>query len=161
VFGLAASFIATAGVESLETRIPLDQSDRFAFYSITKTFVATVVLQLVDEGFLTLDDTVDQWLDDPAVMRIPNVDQITLRQLLNHTGGVYDYTDDAGPFQRDAFGEPANWSKVWTPLGLLSYADGGQIRAVLRSGPTGALLEHRLHSARTAHRAGDGKPPGG
>jgi len=38
--------IATAGVASLETRIPLTSTDRFAFYSITKTFVATVVLQL-------------------------------------------------------------------------------------------------------------------
>jgi D-alanyl-D-alanine carboxypeptidase len=121
-----APTIATAGVESLDTRIPLDASDRFAFYSITKTFVATVVLQLVDEGVLTLDDTVDRWLDDPAVMRIPNVDHITLRQLLNHTGGVYDYADDAGPFQRDAFDQPANWSKVWTPLELLSYADGAR-----------------------------------
>jgi D-alanyl-D-alanine carboxypeptidase len=116
--------IATAGVASLETRTPLTSSDRFAFYSITKTFVATVVLQLVDEGVLTLDDTVAQWLDEPAAMRIPNVDQITLRQLLNHTGGVYDYADDDGPFQPVAFGEPANWGRVWTPQELLSYADG-------------------------------------
>jgi D-alanyl-D-alanine carboxypeptidase len=116
--------LATAGLASLETRTPLSNSDRFAFYSITKTFVATVVLQLVDEGVLTLDDTVAQRLDDPAAMRIPNVDQITLRQLLNHTGGVYDYADDQGPFQPVAFGEPANWGKVWTPQELLGYADG-------------------------------------
>jgi len=59
-------------------------------------------------------------------MRIPNVDQITLRQLLNHTGGVYDYADDAGRFLGVAFGEPANWPKVWTPQELLAYADGAK-----------------------------------
>jgi D-alanyl-D-alanine carboxypeptidase len=85
-----------------------------------------VTLQLVDEGVLSLDDTVTKWLDEPAVTRIPNVDRVTLRQLLVHTSGIYDFADDTdSPFWEDAFlGPEADWTKVWTPQELLSYADG-------------------------------------
>lgn len=119
-------YSGAAGVASLEDQTPLQPTDRFRIYSITKTFTATVVLQLVDEGTLTLDDTVGQWLDDPAVTAIPNVSTVTVRQLLNHTSGIYDYADDDdSPFWDDAFlGPDADWAKVWTLDELLAYADG-------------------------------------
>jgi D-alanyl-D-alanine carboxypeptidase len=60
--------------------------DRFRAESQTKTFVATVVLQLVEEGRLSLSDTVERWL--PGIL--PYGDQITVRRLLNHTSGVPD-----------------------------------------------------------------------
>jgi D-alanyl-D-alanine carboxypeptidase len=76
---------------------------------------------------LALDDTVAKWLDDPVVERIPNVDRITLRQLLTHTGGVFDYFDEESPIWQDAYlGEGADWSRVWTPQELLAYADGAK-----------------------------------
>ena len=76
---------------------------------------------------LTLDDTVTKWLDDPVVGRIPYVDQITLRQLLTHTSGIYDYFDDDSPFWQDAYlGEGADWARVWTPQEVLAYADGAK-----------------------------------
>jgi D-alanyl-D-alanine carboxypeptidase len=114
------------GVASLETQTPLKETDRFRNYSIAKTFTAIVVLQLADEAVLTLDDTVAQWLDDPAVGRIPNVDTATLRQLLNHTSGIYDFADDTdSPFWEDAFlGPDVDWAKVWTLDEVLAYADG-------------------------------------
>jgi D-alanyl-D-alanine carboxypeptidase len=117
-------FSGAAGVANLETQTPLTIADRFRIYSITKTFVATVVLQLVDEGVLTLDDTVTQWLDDPAVGKIPNIETVTIRQLLTHTSGIYDYLDEAdSPFYDDAFFAPdADWSRVWTVPELLVYA---------------------------------------
>lgn len=56
--------------------------------SITKTMTAAVILQLVDEGVLRLDDPVSRWLPPT-----PHVDSaITLRQLLNHTNGLGNYT---------------------------------------------------------------------
>ena len=122
------------GSPASNSETPLAPTDRFRIYSITKTFTAVLVLQLVDEGVLTLDDTVSQWLDDPVVGRIPNVDRITLRQLLTHTSGVYDYFDDDSPFWQDAyFGEGADWTRVWTPQELLAYADGAKPRALLRA----------------------------
>src|SRR5215204_5980940 len=72
-------YSGAAGVARIEDQTPLRATDRFQIYSLAKTFTATVVLQLVDEGVLSLDDTVARWLDDPAVGRIPNTDRITLR----------------------------------------------------------------------------------
>jgi D-alanyl-D-alanine carboxypeptidase len=63
--------------------------DRFRVGSVTKTFTATLVLQLVAEGELRLDDTVERWL--PGLL--PDGDRITIRQLLNHTSGLFNYTD--------------------------------------------------------------------
>jgi D-alanyl-D-alanine carboxypeptidase len=63
---------------------------RFRIGSLTKSYVATVVLQLAAEGVLTLDDSVERWL--PGL--VPNGSAITLRQLLNHTSGIWNYTDD-------------------------------------------------------------------
>ncbi|WP_260867907.1 serine hydrolase [Streptomyces sp. SAJ15] len=84
----------TAGVGDLRTGKPRGTEDRFRVASITKTFVATVLLQMEAEGRLRLDDTVERWL--PGVVRGHGHDgrKITVRQLLNHTSGVYDYTND-------------------------------------------------------------------
>lgn len=77
---------ATSGVAELGSTRPVPSRSRFRIGSITKTFLATVVLQLVDEGRLGLDDPVDAWL--PGV--VPNGQEITVRHLLNHTSGLYD-----------------------------------------------------------------------
>ncbi|NUV46557.1 serine hydrolase domain-containing protein, partial [Streptomyces sp. CAI-78] len=68
--------------------------DHFRGASITKTFIATVLLQLEAEGKLSLDDSVEEWL--PGLVRGEGYDAeaITVRQLLNHTSGVANYTDD-------------------------------------------------------------------
>lgn len=78
---------ATSGVVEVGKSRPVPTAGRFRIGSITKTFVATVVLQLVDEGRLQLDDTVEQWL--PGV--VPDGENITLRHLLSHSSGLYDY----------------------------------------------------------------------
>jgi D-alanyl-D-alanine carboxypeptidase len=79
-----------AGSADLTPRTPMRVTDRFRVFSITKTFVAAVVLQLVGEGRMSLDDTVERWL--PGL--VPGGAVITVRQLLNHTSGLFDYIDD-------------------------------------------------------------------
>ncbi|WP_246610010.1 serine hydrolase domain-containing protein [Nonomuraea rhizosphaerae] len=69
----------------------LKAGDEFRIGSGTKTMTATLVLQLVAEGKLTLSDPVEKWLPG----QVPNGGAITLRMLLNHTSGLYDYTEDA------------------------------------------------------------------
>jgi D-alanyl-D-alanine carboxypeptidase len=59
--------------------------------SVTKPFVAVVALQLVQEGWLLLDHSVEHWL--PGL--VPGGERITVRQLLNHTSGLGDYLTDA------------------------------------------------------------------
>ncbi|MBB2940667.1 D-alanyl-D-alanine carboxypeptidase [Actinoplanes lutulentus] len=62
---------------------------RFRIGSITKTFVATVILQLVGEDRLRLDDTLERWL--PGA--VPGGARITIRHLLQHTSGLFNYTE--------------------------------------------------------------------
>ncbi|MFD7976191.1 serine hydrolase domain-containing protein [Streptomyces sp. NPDC059071] len=97
--------------------------DRYRVGSITKTFAATVLLQLQAEGRLDLDDPVEKWL--PGVVRGNGHDgrKITVRQLLNHTSGVYNVTSDPG-FQEKVFG-PAfleHRYDTWTPQQLVAIA---------------------------------------
>jgi D-alanyl-D-alanine carboxypeptidase len=68
----------------------LRAGDEFRMGSNTKTMMATLVLQLVAEGRLALTDPVEKWLPG----QVPNGKAITLRMLLNHTAGLFDYTDD-------------------------------------------------------------------
>jgi D-alanyl-D-alanine carboxypeptidase len=57
---------------------------------VTKSYVASVILQLATEGKLTVDDKLDKWL--PGV--ISNGSEITIRQLMNHTSGIYNFSAD-------------------------------------------------------------------
>jgi D-alanyl-D-alanine carboxypeptidase len=79
-----------SGLGDLRARRPARAGDRFRIGSVTKSFVATVVLQLVGEGRLGLDDHLERWL--PGL--VPGGEQSTARQLLQHTSGLYNYTDD-------------------------------------------------------------------
>ncbi|MFD0417769.1 serine hydrolase domain-containing protein [Streptomyces sp. NPDC127108] len=85
-----------AGVADLGTGRPPLAVDRFRVGSISKVFIATVLLQLEAEGRLSMSDTVEDWL--PGLVRGNGHDgrKVSLRQLLNHTSGIYDYTEDPG-----------------------------------------------------------------
>jgi len=76
------------GVADRATGRPVRATDRFRAGSITKTFVAAVVLQLVAEGSLELDSPVERSL--PGL--VPG--GVTVRQLLSHRSGLSDYVDD-------------------------------------------------------------------
>jgi len=78
--------VRAAGVADVRSRRPLRAQDRFRAGSMTKSFVAVVALQLVDEGRLSLSDTVEHWL--PGIL--PYGDRVNVRQLLNLTSGVPD-----------------------------------------------------------------------
>jgi D-alanyl-D-alanine carboxypeptidase len=93
----------TSGVADLTTQRPRLPQDRYRVGSITKTFVATTLLQLEAENRLGLDDPVERWL--PGLVHGNGYDgtRITVRELLNHTSGVYNYSDDPG-FRKKAFG---------------------------------------------------------
>jgi D-alanyl-D-alanine carboxypeptidase len=78
-------------VANLATGTPLAPDARVRVGSITKPFVAAVALQLVQEGWLLLDHSVEHWL--PRL--VPGGEQITVRQLLSHTSGLPDYLTDS------------------------------------------------------------------
>ncbi|MFD8478301.1 serine hydrolase domain-containing protein [Kitasatospora sp. NPDC059673] len=80
----------TSGVADLTTQQPAPVNGEFRAGSITKTFVATVVLQLSAERRVGLDDPIERHL--PGM--IPNGANITVRQVLNHTAGLFDFLED-------------------------------------------------------------------
>jgi D-alanyl-D-alanine carboxypeptidase len=78
----------TKGVSNIETKSERNLDDIIRIGSITKTFTATVILQLCDEGKIALNDTLDRYFPDA-----PNSVDITLRMLLDMTSGLRDYLD--------------------------------------------------------------------
>ncbi|WP_267244438.1 serine hydrolase domain-containing protein [Streptomyces sp. PR69] len=113
----------TAGVGDIRTQRPRGLHDRYRVGSITKTFVATTVLQLEAEGKLRLDDAVDAWL--PGLVKGNGHDgtKISIRQLLNHTSGIYNYTAD--PELQSHFVAPGFFEHrfdTWTPKELVEVA---------------------------------------
>ncbi len=88
--------ILAAGVADRRTHRPMQPDDRFRIASITKSFVATIVLQLVGEKKLSLSDTVARLLPGS----LPNGKAITVKELLQHTSGLYDYENGSSPVLR-------------------------------------------------------------
>jgi D-alanyl-D-alanine carboxypeptidase len=98
-----------AGEADVHPRTPMNPNDTFRAGSIMKPFVATVVLQLVEEGKLSLDDPLTAVLPREITDRVAAADRITVRMLLNHTSGVPEYVDL--PFDRMVIANPR---RVWT-----------------------------------------------
>ncbi|EMF58270.1 MULTISPECIES: serine hydrolase domain-containing protein [Streptomyces] len=84
---------ASAGTADLRTGRPMNTTDRLRVGSVTKTFTAALVLQLVAEHRLSLDAPVDRYL--PGLIQDDGQDRrpITVRHLLRHTSGLPDYLD--------------------------------------------------------------------
>ena len=108
--------------------------------SIAKTFTATLILQLFEDEYLKLDDTIDKYLDNPVV----NLDslmiyqgtsygrEITIRQLLHHTSGIVDYMEDP----RFIPGVLENPHKQYSPAKIMEiyYAYGTNRKALFPPG---------------------------
>jgi D-alanyl-D-alanine carboxypeptidase len=106
------------GLANVAAPRPVKLRDHFAIRSVTKSFVVTVVLQLIADGngSIGLDDPIGNYL--PGV---PNGNRITLRELANMTSGLFDYTAD--PEFRQAFGSDP--TRTWTTDELLAFAFNG------------------------------------
>ena len=87
-----------------------------AIGSVTKTFTAVVVMQLVEEGQLSLDDTIDTWFPEQ-----PNGEKITVRMLLSHTSGIANYISAQNVME-------GKWTSEWTPVDLV--AEGNKLDPV-------------------------------
>lgn len=90
--------------------IRMRPDERFRIGSVTKTFVAALVLRLAEDGRLRLDDSVERWL--PGL--IPGGRAITVRHLLSHTSGLFDYVEDARVLR--------DHERRWSPRELVSLA---------------------------------------
>ncbi len=88
---------AGLGVTSVENPLEVTPDTLFQIGSITKTFVATAVMRLVEEGKVSLDEPVRSYVPELKLADEEVAARVTLRQLLTHTGGwAGDYFDDFG-----------------------------------------------------------------
>ncbi|HLO57860.1 MAG TPA: serine hydrolase domain-containing protein [Bacteroidales bacterium] len=88
--------------------------------STVKTFTAVTILKLQEEGKLNLDDPVSLYLPDKETEDLKNSGQSTIRQLLQHSSGIYNYIQNL-KFQTASLN---NLTKIWHPEELLDYARG-------------------------------------
>ncbi|MEU7200705.1 serine hydrolase domain-containing protein [Streptomyces sp. NPDC045470] len=113
----------SAGYADTSTHRERTRADHFRAASITKVFLATVLLQLAEEGVLDLDDSVEKWL--PGLVRGNGNDgrAVRLRQLLNHTSGLANYSEDA-EFARRSSGPafPGHRYDTYRPTDLVALA---------------------------------------
>ncbi len=142
----------SAGYADLETKAVFRPTDHVRIASITKSYTATAVLQLVDQGELALTDTLESF-----VPGVTNGAEITLDNLLGMTSGIYDFTSDdkaVGAFDADPTME---WSDAQTlaviarheplfaPGAEISYCDSnyallGMILAKVTGRPPGEVI---------------------
>lgn len=95
--------------------VPLTTDMYLPIGSNTKTFTASIMLKLQENGQLSLDDTIGKWLPN-----IPNVNgQITIRQMLNHTSGLFNYTNHPGFFTA----LNADYTHLYQPEDMLQFID--------------------------------------
>ncbi|MCW3055058.1 MAG: penicillin-binding protein beta-lactamase class, partial [Chthonomonadales bacterium] len=117
------------GVTSVDHPLPVDATTLFQIGSITKTFVGTLIMRLVEQGKVALDTPLRTYLPDLRLSDEAVEERVTLRHLLTHTGGwVGDYFDDCG-FSDDALAQivarVADLPQL-TPLGeVWSYNNAG------------------------------------
>jgi len=87
-------YVRAVGVSDREAGTLVDCGMAFQIGSNTKMMTAAVILQLHEEGRLSVDDALSVWLPEIAA-RLPHGAEMTLRQLLQHRAGVFSYTDTA------------------------------------------------------------------
>jgi len=92
------AWLAATGLADQEQGTPVSLDMWWPLRSVTKSYTVTLVLQLVDEGLVSLDDTIDQYVDG-----VTDGDQITLRELADMSSGNADYINEdfVAAFEQD------------------------------------------------------------
>lgn len=141
---LGISWTGVSGVADVRKNTLLGKEQPFRIASITKTFVSAALLRLNEEGRISLDDTIGTYLSSGNLNRLMAdgyaTDGITVRHLMNHTGGIFDYAT-SGLFFAKIYEDPEHWwtreeqlelamqegEPVGTPGAVFSYSDTGYI----------------------------------
>lgn len=113
-------FLGAAGWADKHRKIPMRPDHTFRIASTTKMFLGIVAAQLHTEGRLDTNRVITDFLPAAITRHITNSDRITVRQLVQHSSGIYDFADNTGGLltylmdNRDAL--------AWPPIRQLSYA---------------------------------------
>ena len=124
---------AAAGFASLEQRTPMTPDTGFQMCSVNKTLTAVAILRLVDQGKLSLDQKVTAILDRPVVKRIPDIESVTIGQLLDHSSGIYPTNNDRTYIQ-SLIGPGAFSGRIWQPEEMVELATRPENKPASRPG---------------------------
>ena len=114
----AGLWAGSGGMADLFNEIAMKKCNISRIASITKSFTATAIYQLQDEGKLKVDDLAAKYLDAELVSKLDNLDACSIRQLIEHTSGIYDYDSDL-TYNLDGINHP---DQLWSKEKSLSYA---------------------------------------
>jgi D-alanyl-D-alanine carboxypeptidase len=113
----AGIWVGSAGKADISQNVPMSPCMVSKAASLTKTFIATLTLKLVEEGKFNLDDPINTWLSQEVLDHVKNAKQSTIRALLNHTSGIADVIEDDA-FYLSVLNDP---SRKWEPEDLLKF----------------------------------------
>jgi D-alanyl-D-alanine carboxypeptidase len=113
-------FVGSAGFADIEKKIPFSACHISKAASITKLTVGTLALMLQEEGKLNIDDPLDKYIDNKILSQLDGAKGKTIRQLMNHTTGIYDLITSSD-FYLAVLNNP---DKNWTQEELLKFAYG-------------------------------------
>jgi D-alanyl-D-alanine carboxypeptidase len=94
-------------------------------FSITKTFTATLVMKLAEQGRIDLDERISMYLPENAAFSIKGSDQVTVRQLLQHSSGIADFTS-LPVYQLAQLNNPVNQPSI---VKILGYMEGQNLKS--------------------------------
>jgi D-alanyl-D-alanine carboxypeptidase len=165
------SFLYAAGYSNLSTQAPIQPNQYFRIGSITKTFTATVILQLAQQGKLSLNDPLSRYQP-----QYPNASNITIRELLNMTSGIQHGGDAGIPNPSDpqrsltpqqVIANTAKQPPLSSPGKAYNYSDTGylllgEVATKVTSTDIGTLIQRQILTPlglkHTAYAAGSTVP---
>ncbi len=111
-------FTGSAGYADIQQKKPFLPCQISRVGSTVKIVTAVSIYQLAEQGLINLDAKISDYLPQDILHGIKNADKATIRQILTHSSGIYNYILDA-QFQLASLND---LEKVWQPMELLSYA---------------------------------------
>ena len=109
--------MGSAGKADLENDVDMELCTVSKVASVTKFFMGTLSMMLVEDGVFSLDDKISEYLPAEIIEHVENADKATIRNLLNHSSGIYDIVDD-NSFYLAVLNNP---SREWTGEELVEY----------------------------------------
>lgn len=107
-----------AGLSDVAENKAMRSDDPFRIGALTQAFTSTLILQLIEQGTVALDDTLEKWLPVDLLDSVPNGRSVTIRQLLTMTSGIPDYQNHPG-FQTAVAADP---QRLWQPEEILAFS---------------------------------------
>jgi D-alanyl-D-alanine carboxypeptidase len=114
-------FVGSSGMADIQKGVPMQPCHITKAASITKLYIGVTIMKLQEEGILNLNDPVSKYIDKSKLDKIRNGNEaLTIRNLMNHTTGIYDVISDNG-FYLQVLNNP---TKHWSANDLLSFVYG-------------------------------------